>query len=75
MRITSKGHEMAISILLLCLLCLHSVSGAMLSYAEPKKDPDPECTVTNPSTGEFFDLRPLVRRDKEKYQRLVGGQW
>ena len=57
---------MAVSILLLCLLCLHTVHSAMLPYAEQERDPDPECTVTNPTTGEFFDLRPLIRRDKEK---------
>ena len=52
--------------LVLCLLFLHAVSSAMLPLADKPKDPDPECTVTNPTTGEFFDLRPLIRKDKEK---------
>lgn len=37
-----------------------------------KKEPDPDCTVTNPTTGEFFDLRPLIRRESDKFRFNLG---
>ena len=65
--------------LILYLLCLHTVSSAILPLADKPKAPDPECTVTNPNSGEFFDLRPLIRKDKEKYplplrEKLMAGE-
>ena len=54
-------------LLLLAISLVDKVSGNLLKGAEKViKEPDPECTVTNPTTNEFFDLRPLIRREKDK---------
>jgi len=59
-------------ILVLCGVLYGSVSSTdLLPRADSaKKDPDPECTVTNPTTGEFYDLRPLIRRSSDKFHTL-----
>src|SRR5579859_8193591 len=48
-------------------LLLDNVSGSLEPRVQnaPKVD-DPECTVTNPVTNEFFDLRPLIRKEADK---------
>jgi hypothetical protein len=49
------------------LLLLDNVSGTLLPRAEKTpKARDPHCTVTNPVTKEFFDLRPLIRKASDK---------
>jgi hypothetical protein len=59
----------SLSILLLCGILFDTVSSTdLLPRADtPKKDPDPECTTTHPTTGEFYDLRPLIRRTSDKF--------
>jgi hypothetical protein len=55
------------SLSVLLLLFVNNVSSSLLSRAEkPVKDQDPECTVTHPVTGEFYDLRPLIRHESDK---------
>ena len=56
-------------ILLLGGILFSTVSSTdLFARAEPpKKDPDPDCTVTNPTTGEFYDLRPLIRKESHKF--------
>ena len=46
---------------------MNTVSGESVKRAEkPLKELDPECTVTHPVTGEFYDLRPLIRHKSDK---------
>ena len=52
------------------LILLDGVSASLLTRAEKTpKAPDPDCTVTNPVTKEFFDLRPLVRTEDDKFAK------
>jgi hypothetical protein len=54
------------------LVLLDSVSASLLQRADkPTKDPDPECTVTNPLTNEFYDLRPLIRHGSDQYTAVL----
>jgi hypothetical protein len=49
------------------LFLLDHVSATSVARADkPHKDPDPDCTVTNPLTNEFYDLRPLIRHEADK---------
>jgi hypothetical protein len=57
-----------LSIFLLLLVIFDRISPVLSMRADKQKEPDPECTVTNPSTGEFFDLRPLIRRESDKFR-------
>jgi len=60
--------------LALFLLVLDGVSASLLSRAEKTpKVPDPDCTVTNPATKEFFDLRPLIRHESDKTDWHING--
>jgi len=53
--------------ILLAISLVDRVSGDLADRAEKViKEPDPECTVTNPTTNEFFDLRPLIRSGPDK---------
>src|SRR5436190_24317742 len=64
------------------LICDRVSSSNVARADKPKKEPDPDCTATNPATGEFFDLRPLIRRGSDKsgfheaitdiYTELIG---
>ena len=61
----------SLSIFVLFLLFSDRVVSSLLPRTDkPKKEPDPDCTTTNPSTGEFFDLRPLIRHESDKYRLL-----
>src|SRR5215471_9296695 len=61
----------SLSIFVLFLLFSDRVVSNLLPRTDkPKKEPDPDCTATNPSNGEFFDLRPLIRCESQKYWLL-----
>jgi hypothetical protein len=60
------------SVSIFILFCTQIISADILPRADKHpKDPDPACTVTNPTTGEFFDLRPLIRRASDKLSDTV----
>ena len=54
------------SLLILLLFLANAASATLEPRAEKPKEPDPECTVTHPVTGEFYDLRPLIRHESDK---------
>ena len=58
----------------LCLiLVVQKISASNVVRAEHSPDAGyPECTVTNPATKEFFDLRPLIRRESDKSLLFYG---
>jgi len=58
--------------ILLAISLVDRVSGDLADRAEKViKEPDPECTVTNPTTNEFFDLRPLIRSGPDKWDSFI----
>jgi hypothetical protein len=66
-------HLTSLSLPVFLLLLLDSVCANLIPRAEkPPKEPDPECTVTNPLTNEFYDLRPLIRHGSDQYPLLLG---
>jgi len=59
------------SLSMLALVLLDHASAGLVSRADkPHKEPDPDCTVTNPATNEFYDLRPLIRHEADKCVHL-----
>jgi hypothetical protein len=55
------------SLPVLLLLLLNNVAALLQERAErTPKAADPRCTVTNPLTKEFYDLRPLTRHESDK---------
>jgi hypothetical protein len=64
----------ALSIFISVFLFFSRASAEPLPRVEkPNKEPvpDPPCTKTNPSTGEFYDLRPLIRRESDKFHTYL----
>jgi hypothetical protein len=65
-------HLTSSSLPVFLLLLFDNVYANLIPRADkPPKDPDPECTVTNPLTNEFYDLRPLIRHGSDQYPLIL----
>jgi hypothetical protein len=70
--VTTMKLTLSTSLPVFLLFLLDSVSASLIERADkPTKDPDPECTVTNPLTNEFYDLRPLIRHGSDQYTAVL----